>query len=457
MATAPSGQPLVVDATIGTAGASLNAKGSVVLPRSIDLAVTSRIPDLAALSPLVGSALPALKDLVSEAALSEKDGDLRNGVVLRNLKVTGPAGDLTGELSLGTTPRPSVRGQLASQKLDVDAVLVAWSAHQPLSPVLPAANAAPPSQQPPVTTPVSPAPKRLFPEQPFDLAPLGLADVDLRLGFAELRFANVTYRDVSGRIDLNQGFLVLDPVSAMLPGGKVELRMSIDTKQPEPAMTLAITAPGIAVKPVLGALGLPDDATGTVELTSDLTATGRSPHALAASLAGRFGLAMTDGELDNRLLARLVDLLRVAKLPTDLVAGVGGRTRLRCFATRIDAVRGVANVSSLVLDTGRALVQGGGVINLGDEILGLRLRPLFRSGSGGVVLPVRLAGNLRAPTVSLDSGGALEGIAGNLAGNLPGLARNPFAALSSALAGERGGDACGPAVAAARSTRPAVK
>jgi AsmA protein len=297
----------------------------------------------------------------------------------------------------------------------------------------------------------------VFNDNPVDLAPLGRFDADIRFSVAQLRFGGGVYREMAGRMELVQGRLNLDPISGVSPGGRLEGRFSLDGRQAEPPVSLALSAPGLAVKPLLTALGLPDDATGSVELAADLTAAGKSLHAIAASLSGKIGLAMTDGEIDNRLLSGLVDMLRVAKVPAEFFGAPGSRTKLRCFATRLDAQRGVMAVSAFVLDTGRALVQGGGIVNLGDEILGLRLRPLLRTGGGGVVLPVRVAGPMRQPNVALDSGGAIEGIAGNLAGNIAGLSRNPLAALGQALAGERGGDACGPALAASRAARPSVK
>ncbi len=463
----PAGTRVSIEASVAGAGALVSTKGNLILPASVELGVAARIADLSALQALAGRPLPALRDLQLEAILTDRDGDIANGVTLRNLKVTGPQGDVSGELAITLKPRVSLQGQLASSLLDLDVIRANLDAvPAALTPVpaslpasLPAASAAP------VVAAVTPAPgpsaatdaQRVFSERTFDLSAWASFDADLRFALAQLRSGGVVYQDLTGRVELAQGRLSVDPFAGVSPGGRIEGRMSLDSRQAEPPMALAITAPALALKPLLTAFGLPDDVVGSIDLAADLTAAGASPHAIAATLSGRLGIAMTDGELDNRLLAALVDMLRVAKMPTELFTTGASRTKLRCFATRMDAQRGVATLSAFVLDTGRALVQGGGVINLGDEILGLHLRPLLRTGGGGVVLPIRVAGPMRRPNVALDSGGAIEGVAGRLAGNLAGLGRNPLAALGKALAGERGGDACGPALAAARSGRPAAK
>ena len=456
-----SGRRLPVEASLQLAGALVSTKGSLILPASVELGVAARVPDLVALQVLTGRSLPALHDLTIEGALTDRDGDLANGLTLRNLKIAGPQGDIAGELTLALKPRVAVQAQLTSPLLDLDVIRADLAAPVPGRPT-PTASVTltpPPAVMPPVSPPfpASPTPKRVFSDRIFDLAALSGFDADLRFSMAQMRVGSVVYRDVAGRIELAQGRLVLDPFAAVSPGGRVEGRASLDSRPAEPPIALAFSAPGMALKPILTAFGLPDDVTGNVDLAADLTAAGGSPHAIAASLSGRFGVAMTEGEIDNRLLSALVDMLRVAKMPAELFGATGSRTKLRCFATRLDAQRGVTSVSAFVLDTGRAVVQGAGIVNLNDEILGLRLRPLLRTGGGGVVLPVRVAGPMRQPNVALDSGGALEGIAGNLAGNIVGLSRNPLAALGQAMAGERGGDACGPAVAQARAVRPNLK
>jgi uncharacterized protein involved in outer membrane biogenesis len=206
-------------------------------------------------------------------------------------------------------------------------------------------------------------------------------------------------------------------------------------------------------------MGLPDDATGSVELMADLSGAGTTPHALAASLTGKFGLVMTGGEIDNHLLGRFADIIRVARLPNDILVGnLAGRTKVRCFAMRADIMRGVGTVSPFVLDTNRTLIQGAGGFNLNDETLAMKLRPMVRSTGVGLVVPVKVTGNFQQLTTTLDAGAALEGatigLVGNVASGLASLAQRPFGTIANALTGERGGDACGPAIITARGARP---
>ena len=428
-----------MDLSLDAAGATLKAVGGLT-KTGADLTLTARIPDLAALSPLAGMSLPPIRGIALDGRLAGLSSG--QSLTLNGFTLSAPQGDIGGDLVIGLRPKPSLRGTLAGKRLDVDALQAL------LPPPAPTASSPPAvTPSPAVPSPSAPAaPRRLISDQPLNLAAFDIADIDLQASLGELRAGGFSTRDLSGHLVVNQGRITLDPFSATLPGGRLDLRLSAATRDPEPPMSLAVNAPGLALKPLLTALNLPDDVTGSVELAADVTATGRTPRTLAATLSGRIGLLMTEGELDNRLLGAILgDALRAAR-PAD-TSLAAGRTKLRCLATRIDAASGLATVASLVLDSSRVLLQGQGTLNLADEAIALRLRPLLRTGGPGIVLPVRVGGTLAAPKPTMDAGGALEGMAAGLLS----AGRNPM------IAAERGGDACGPALALARGARPTAK
>jgi AsmA protein len=460
-ATPPGPFPVALD--IEAAGATLTAKGGVANPLALtglDLAISARVPDLAALSPLVQQPLPALQAISFDGHVADGEGGIAKTIVLRGLSLSSPDGDVAGDVTVTLKPRLDAVGTLAGKRLDLDALQAAYAK----APSFVAPPFVPPGKPAPPPAPRPPAgPKRLFSDQPFDLSVISGQDADLRLSMGEIRSGGISYRDLSDHVVLDHGKLTVDPFAATLPGGKLDLRLLLDTAVTPAKMTLALSAPGLALKPLLTALHEPDDVTGTVELMADVMAEGNSAHQLASSLSGKLGIVMPDGELDNVLLGNTVGtLLRATSLPAELFGGNGGgRTRIKCAAIRIDAIKGQASLNAFVLDTARALVQGNGAINLDAETLGLRIRPMLRTGGPGIVIPVQVTGRIESPNAKVDSGGALQGtatgIAGGLLGGLAGLARNPAATLTNALVGERGGDACGPAIAAARGARPVLK
>lgn len=443
-----AGAPLPLSVSLQVADALLRAKGSVAPLQGlggVNLGFALMVPDLAGLSGVAMQTLPPLRDLTLSARLAPPEGQAGPALTLSDIQLKLPQADATGDLTLTLGARPALRGRLVSQSLDLDALsrLVPVAPSKATAPAAPAAPA-----HPAVAGAAAP------PGPPgSDLAALDAADGDVTLAIGALQVGGVALQNVAAHAVLSGGRLSVDPASATLAGGHLEGTLSLAAPSGVPAVTLGLSAPGLPVKPLMALLGLPDNDSGTVELSADLSTSGATRQAMMHGLTGRLGVAATDGLLDNRLLGSLGEMLRGTRLPVDLLTGAqAGQTRFRCMAVRADFTDGAGSVGPIVLDSARLLVQGAGTVNLNDGALALRLRPMLRTGGPGIVVPVRVSGTLSHPNVATDGGAAkLGGLSLNR------LLRNPLATLGNTLVGERGGDACGPAITAARGARPGGK
>jgi uncharacterized protein involved in outer membrane biogenesis len=381
---------------------------------------------------------------------------LASGKVPLDLRVRALGSNLTVKGTAARSPdgRPSVQGEIAADTVDLDSLLAALPKTPPPAPG-PAATPAtaatpPPSAAPPVRTGV-------IPDTPIPFDQLRGADADLKLTIAQAILHGAAYRDIATHLDLNGGKLRLDPFSADLPGGHVDAALSADASQATPAVALKLRMPDLSVQALLEALKQPAFMTGTLHVQADLRGTGATPHALAASLGGALGVVMGHGTLDNRLFgSTLGAVLREANLLN--LVGRGGTSEVQCFATRLDAANGIAAVRSLVLVSGLLTMDGGGSLNLGAETLDLRLRPEARIAGTGVVVPLRVSGSFRAPSVASDPAATVTQNAGTIAGALIGDA-NPLGIIAGVLGGKAlSGEAtvnCGTSASAAPS-RPSL-
>jgi AsmA protein len=427
-----------IDLVAEAAGATLNVKGGIAAPLTlsgIDLAVTARVPALAALSPLAGRSLPPLDNIAFDGHVTDSPGGYTEAVALHGFTLQLPQGDLGGDLDLALGGplggRPTVQGTLTAKRIDLDALRGAL------------AIAEAPSASPPTASPaVAPASSRLIPDTRLKLDGLTRTNADLRFTIGELRARGVVFGDLVGRLHLQDGRLALDPFAGKMQGGGFDLKLGLDAVGAAPPASLTLHAPALALQGLLAVLDLPGEATGTVEVDAALHGAGATPHALAAGLDGHLVLVMTDGEVDNQLLAvALARVSRAAGLAQELGAG---RTRLRCLAVRLDATHGEASLATLFMDTGHLLVQGGGTLNFGEESLALRPRLLLRIGPG-VLVPVRVGGSFEHPTVTSDAAGAVAGLVER---------KGPLAkALGTAASDD---ESCATAGAAARSGQPAA-
>jgi len=389
--------PLAAIAAIGDA--TLSAWGTVADLRGggAELAISAGAPDLARLGALAGVAVPPLRDVSLDVNVASAPA----GLLLRGLRLNSAQGDLAGDLAAGLQPRPSLRGSLVSRRLELDA----WAPRPP--PPSPAPEPAPaPTQAGPAPAP--PAPDRVIPDHPLPFPALRQADADLHASVGEAVWRGATFRALDLRLVLQDGRLRLEPVTAEAAGGPIHAELLADAGAQPPTLALTAKGSGLAAGPVLAWLGAPETTKGTLDLDLKLRGQGATTRALAATLDGHLGLAVIDGQVENRWLEELfAGALRAANLPIE----AGGVSRVRCAALRADASAGQVRLRALTLDTTRLKLDGEGSLNLAAETLDLHLKPRLRLG-GGLSVPVHVGGTFRAPKVALDPGAIAPGRVG---------------------------------------------
>ncbi len=420
-------RPWPVSAELKAAGASLTVRGTVsgaATPRpAVRAAVQATVPDLSALSPLLGRPLPAMKDASLQATITGPDRARR--IAIGDLAVALAGSDLAGAVTIGIEGRPSIEGELRSRRIDADALLASAAAAS-----APAAPPPPPSERPA-------APRtRLIPDEPLPLEVLQVADASVRLALSEVRYGGVAYRDVNGSIRLNNGALVLEPLDAVLPGGPVSIRLGLEAARREPSVRLALAAPSLDLRQLAAAFGGGYRVGGTLELDLDVRGRGASPHRIASTLDGHLGVAGANLDIDNRLIDLIAGEVWRALVPG---APRDGVANVRCLALRLDARGGTAEARALLFDSNLARVSGTGSLALGAETLALRLSPTLKIAGGGLGVPVTVGGTFLNPTVRVDPAGAIGALGrmgtGAAAGATAGSVAGPLGAIVGGVAG----------------------
>jgi AsmA protein len=430
LAGAPAPQPWPIDLSFAAGAATAAVKGSIADVNKgalgFDLQVALRVPDLAALSPLAGRPLPAVRDLSLDTRVAERGRGFAAGAFFRGLRVSSSAGDAAGDLTYVIGQRQGLVGELASRRLDLDAL-------RPPPPAAPPPGAAPP-----------PAPSgdgRVIPDLPWPVDALRVAEGNIRWTSEELVAGGVPMREVLLAVAADNGRARLDPFVATLPGGRAMVRGAADVTAEPPVLQLSAQTAGFDLAPMLAALRSPRRFAGRLDLDADLRGAGRDLRAVAGGLSGHLGLALVDGAFDAALLEGLpVDLRRVV-LPGG-AGGSGGAVPLACGALRAEAEGGSTRLRALLLETGIGRVVGEGGVNLRDETLAIRLLPDLRVGNIALRAPVNVAGTLASPRFGVSP----EAAAAAALGALLSLQRTPdrdLQALSGVLGGAPGG--AGPA------------
>jgi uncharacterized protein involved in outer membrane biogenesis len=437
--------PLPVDLRLEAAGASATARGQVAEPAAlagVDLALAAEVPDLAALSPLAGRPLPAIRDIRAAARLAERTPGFQGGAHLRGLTLASPPAEARGELTLIVGERPGATGRLDIARLDLDAIRAA----------MPAAQPAPAQPAQPAPAEAAPRDGRVIPDLPLPVGALRTMDADLRLAVATLTAGGETFRDIQAPIRLEAGQGRIGPVSATTPAGPLNLDLTANAAADPPALRLVARTPGLDLAALQRALGQPVRLGGRAEVDADLRGAGAGLRQVAAGLGGHLGIAMVDGTAEQALIAPVEAALRRAlPVPLDLPS----RLPLECVAIRAEAQEGIARIGTLLVDAPAAKVAGGGTVNLRDESLALRMLHDVRAAGASIRVAAELGGSLADPAYR----GVQVQNAAEVLGNLGNRLGGDVGAFLGALGGRPGGarpeplPECGPALAAARGGR----
>ena len=384
-----AGTPTPVLLRLAAARATASLAG--IWPGALRLEASA--PELERLSPLAGRPLPPLRAATLSANLTPLG---REGVGIADLALTSSAGDLAGALEARWAPRPALSGRVGGTRLDVGALT------PPPAPVTvptpaptPAPAPAPLSFLAPAAPPPSPpSPGRVIPDTPLDLMALRGFDADLAFTWGEMIQGEIVLREVTGRFVNQAGLARLDPFTATLPGGRLDLRLAADATGAVPILQLRGGGQGLA--PVF-LIGPSAPLTGRTDLDLDLRGQGADWRALAASASGHFGIAVTDGRLAGTPARAL------SQIP-----GFAGGVPITCLALRGEADRGLVRFRTFYLDGAAGRLGGEGGMSLRDETLNIRMLADLRLAGVRVRAPVPLGGTLAAPRLEM---GALTGSA----------------------------------------------
>ena len=207
-------------------------------------------------------------------------------------------------------------------------------------------------------------------------------------------------QDLAADVALQGGTLRIENASARLHGGTVSGSVALDSAREPPALAVQAALSGVAVSaPVLETAV--DIASGVLDATMDLQASGHSPASLLATLSGTATATVRDGVLRGLDLAAAGAALRSTEA-TEVLAGargalLSGATPVERLDLRIQVGRGVLTPEgALSGPAGDAAVTGSVDLPGATAELRLLLRPTAPDLAQGPELGLRLIGPLHA-------------------------------------------------------------
>ncbi|MHB8723567.1 MAG: AsmA family protein, partial [Steroidobacteraceae bacterium] len=257
----------------------------------------------------------------------------------------------------------------------------------------------------------------------------------VRFRAQRIEVGRVPLHEVSARMTIEQGVVVVAPLLAELYGGRVTAHLKLDARTDNPLSDVDIKVTGAQLGEFDHKEAAPSPAEGALQARVSVKGQGRSIHQVAASADGTVTAVVTHGAIRSSL-AELAGIdLRALGL---MLAKDKRETPIRCVVAGFQVHDGTLSAQSLVVDTDPVLITGEGQLQLDSESLDFALRGhpkslrLFRLRT-----PVLVRGTLVHPAIAVQArnaaaqtavavalGAVLTPLAGMLAFVDPGLAKD---------------------------------
>jgi uncharacterized protein involved in outer membrane biogenesis len=301
--------------------------------------------------------------------------------------------DLAGTLALDPRgKRPALQGSLHSNRLDITALTGGSSSR----------SASHDAEKPP-------AQDRVIPDIAIDPASLRTADAEVNFTGEQVVLAGLTWQDVKVALSLQDGPLVLEP-KAQLMGGTMQAKLDIESTPTPMQHSIDTHFERLNLQNLLTILDLPKQAFGAIQGNIDLDGTGHTLTSFLKTAGGDIVVTMNGGRLDQ-LLLELADL----DLAESIVSTFTEKDKtvpLRCVAIDFNVQDGRMQTKTFVIGTKDVKIVGDGFIDLGKELVDIKLKPKAKDVSAfSADAPIHVQGPLRHPSVSTNVGEALLSLA----------------------------------------------
>jgi hypothetical protein len=253
---------------------------------------------------------------------------------------------------------------------------------------------------------------KLLPDTPISVPKLQWADIHLHYHGAHIEGQNMPLDDLTVALDVVGGRITVRPISFGIGKGRLIANVDLTpTSGKNVRAKIDLRMQNLDVSRMMAATHRFQGA-GSVSGVGAIDATGDSLASLMANGNGEVKMAMAGGNL-SAVLIDLTGLQFGNALLSSL--GIPNQTPVRCFVSDMGLQRGVLDFKAMTLDTGEAIVNVGGTVDLSKETIDLALKTDAKHFSIGS-LPTRIdiTGTFKDPSIhpGAEAAGRLGAAAG---------------------------------------------
>lgn len=385
-----------LDTTVGqTRILAVGHVTSLLTLAAVDVQLTLSGANLNQLYPLIGIAMPATRDYVTQGHLT------RQANTVRYDQFSGRIGtsDLSGWLQVKTGgKRPQLSAELVSVQLTLDDLGPVIGARPDQ---LQAARKTVALTGPALAT--TPSAKRVIPDLPFEASHWDSVDADVTFNARSIRQSTyMPLKTLSTHLRLKDAVLTLDPLQFLVAGGQLNAVVTLDGRQTPIQAKAQVQVKHLALAQLLSADTQGKASTSQIGGTIDLAGSGNSVGHMLANASGTAAVVVTGGEISQMVMEKAgLHLWEMARLT---LTG-DKQVKLRCAVANFSVKKGLMLAHTLEFDTEVTTLLGTGTIDLAQEKLDLTFTQKTKNTSPlALRSPIHLGGNFAKPDMTVDRG-----------------------------------------------------
>lgn len=256
---------------------------------------------------------------------------------------------------------------------------------------------------------------RVFPSTPVSIEPLKIVDADFRLQTGEILTPRLALSNTTLSLALADGTLDVQSFKTNLGGGTLDAHVNVSPRGKALELRMVLKAKGLDLARVTKEFEASEKIDGHLDLDVDIEGKGASVADLMSSLNGKTILVLGNSRIHNKYIDLLgADVSATAFRLLNPLSKKTEYTEINCFVSGLDIRNGLAQTTSLVLDTDHMSVVGEGTINLKTERLDIALKPSPKEGTGlsglgkvsinvgELAKALKLSGTLAKPSLAID-------------------------------------------------------
>ena len=204
------------------------------------------------------------------------------------------------------------------------------------------------------------------------------------LSASSLEMQGLVLKNVKATCNMNNGVIVLSPVTAGLFGGQGSGAITVDTKPANPLCSVKTNLSGVDTNALLSSLSaLKDTLYGSLSGNTNVNFTVAQNSDIARTLNGNVSFNVANGQLKHVNI--LSEISRIGRFLNGTAAAAGSGTALERFSGAFNITNGVATTNNLVAVLKEGSLSAAGSLNLASQALNMHLTAVLAKGTSSAV------------------------------------------------------------------------